>query len=195
MNKITALLLLLIGLLQYRLWYGDGNVREFRRLNDRIAELHQEGAKRRERNAALEAEVIDLKQGLDAVEERGRQDLGMIKEGEVFVQVIDPKEEAETSPVPVKNKATQASKTELAKPAKEVKPSDAAVAPHPTESQAAAKPKPPAVKTDKPQVSKPSPKKTVAQPNKPKAAAPKTPAPAAAPEEPIEERPSTFDID
>ncbi len=100
MKKVIALLLLLIGLLQYRLWFGDGNVLEFHRLNDRIVELRQEGAKRRERNAALEAEVMDLKQGLDAVEERARQDLGMIKEGEVFVQVIEPHTEPDALPAP-----------------------------------------------------------------------------------------------
>ncbi|QSA95871.1 cell division protein FtsB [Methylococcus sp. EFPC2] len=98
MNKLTAFLVLLIGLLQFRLWFGDGNLLEFHRLNERIEDLRQEGDKRRERNAALEAEVMDLKQGLDAVEERARQDLGMIKEGEVFVQVIDAHHEAATPP-------------------------------------------------------------------------------------------------
>ncbi len=108
MNKVTALLVLLIGLLQYKLWFGDGNVLEFQRLNDRIAELRQEGARRRERNAALEAEVMDLKQGLDAVEERARHELGMIMDGEEFVQVIDPQHEPEpsTSPAPVKSTIT-----------------------------------------------------------------------------------------
>lgn len=91
---------MLIGLLQYRLWFGDGNIREFRRLHERIEELEQDGSKRRERNAALEAEVMDLKQGLDAIEERARQDLGMIKEGEVFIQVIDHRHpEATNQPV------------------------------------------------------------------------------------------------
>ena len=194
MNKITALLLLLIGLLQYRLWYGDGNVLEFQRLNDRIAELHQEGAKRRERNAALEAEVIDLKQGQEAVEERGRQDLGMIKEGEVFVQVIDPHHEDEASPALSKEKPSQApAKPGFAKAGKEAKPGDAGK-PRPTESPATAKPKPAAIKTDKPQAGKTSPNKAVAKPT----AAPVKPrpkAPAATHEEPIEERPSTFEID
>ena len=110
MNKVTAFLILLIGLLQYKLWFGDGNVLEFQRMNDRIAELRQEGARRRERNAALEAEVMDLKQGLDAVEERARHELGMIMDGEEFVQVIDPQQEPElsiTSP-PVKSTVTDA---------------------------------------------------------------------------------------
>jgi cell division protein FtsB len=92
-NKLAVFLLLLLGLLQYRLWFGDGNLLEFRRLNERIEELLHEGDKRRERNAALEAEVMDLKQGLDAIEERARWDLGMIKEGETFVQIIDPHHE------------------------------------------------------------------------------------------------------
>ncbi len=100
MNKVTTLLILLIGLLQYKLWFGDGNVLEFQRLNDRIAELRQEGAKRRERNAALEAEVMDLKQGLDAVEERARHELGMIMDGEQFVQVIDPQHEPDPTVSP-----------------------------------------------------------------------------------------------
>ncbi len=123
MKKVIALLLLLIGLLQYRLWFGDGNVLEFRRLNDRIEELRQEGAKRRERNAALEAEVMDLKQGLDAVEERARQDLGMIKEGEVFVQVIDPRHEPDARPTTLPGKSgTAPAKSESGKVTREEKP-------------------------------------------------------------------------
>jgi cell division protein FtsB len=113
-NKVTALLILLIGLLQYKLWFGDGNVLEFQRLNDRIAELRQEGAKRRERNAALEAEVMDLKQGLDAVEERARHELGMVMEGEEFVQVIEPQSESTPSPAA----ETPAAKAELPEEAK-----------------------------------------------------------------------------
>jgi cell division protein FtsB len=135
-NKVKALLLLLIALLQYRLWFGDGNVREFQRMNDHIAELRQEGAKRRERNAALEAEVMDLKQGLDAVEERARQDMDMIKEGEVFVQVIDPhqdeapptiiKKSAITPPKPKrdapKSRSTESPAAGKAKPTPKLKP-------------------------------------------------------------------------
>ena len=193
MNKVTALLLVLIGLLQYRLWYGDGNVLEFQRLNDRIAELHQEGAKRRERNAALEAEVMDLKQGLDAVEERGRQDLGMIKEGEVFVQVIDTPDDDETPSAPLKEQPPQIpAKLGTAKVGKEAKPSGAGK-PRPTESPATAKPKP-AAKADKPKPAPANPSKAAAKP----ATAPVKPAqkaPQATPKETIEERPSSFDLD
>ena len=167
MNKVKALLLILIALLQYRLWYGDGNVRDLKRLNDHITELRLEGEKRRERNAALEAEVVDLKQGLDAVEERARQDLEMIKEGEVFVQVIDPHHEPEFPPTILKEKPAQpAAKAEAAKGVKEGKP-HAAAKPHTTESQAAAKAKPAAAKPEKP----PTPK--AAPPLKKPSAAPK----------------------
>lgn len=86
-------MLLILALLQYRLWFGDGNIKEFQRLNERIEDLKQESLKRRERNASLEAEVMDLKQGQDAIEERARQDLGMIKEGETFIQVFSPAQE------------------------------------------------------------------------------------------------------
>lgn len=89
MQKLTLLLLIFIGLLQYRLWFGDGNLRELHRLRNRIQELEQEGERRKQRNAALEAEVNDLKRGTDAIEESARQNLGMVKEGEVFIQVVD----------------------------------------------------------------------------------------------------------
>lgn len=173
MNKVKALLLLLIALLQYRLWFGDGNVLEFQRMNDHISELRLEGAKRHERNAALEAEVMDLKQGLDAVEERARQDMDMIKEGEVFVQVIDPHEpEFPPTAPPVEKLATPAAK-QAAKPPKEgkLKAKDAAK-PRQAEFPTAGKPKPAPAKTDKSQASKAAPK-----PAKPQApAAPAKPA-------------------
>ncbi|MGI2324890.1 MULTISPECIES: cell division protein FtsB [unclassified Methylococcus] len=103
MNKLTAFLLALIALLQYRLWFGDGNLREMQRLQERIMELTEEGEKRRQRNAALEAEIRDLREGTDAIEEHARRDLGMIKEGETLVQIIDaahPSPSPEPAPPP-----------------------------------------------------------------------------------------------
>lgn len=81
-------LVLLFVVLQYRLWVGDGSLAEAQRLRESIALQQGENGQLRERNAALEAEVRDLKQGLVAVEERARAELGMIKEGEVFFQII-----------------------------------------------------------------------------------------------------------
>jgi cell division protein FtsB len=88
-KKLIVLLMVLIALLQYRLWLGDGGIAELQELQARIDKLTEEGEKRRERNAALEADVIDLKEGTDAIEERARQELGMIKQGETFIQVIE----------------------------------------------------------------------------------------------------------
>jgi len=106
-NKLTAFLLVLIALLQYRLWFGDGNLREMRRLQERIVELTEEGEKRRQRNAALEAEIVDLKEGTDAIEEHARRELGMIKEGETLVQIVDaahPTPSPEPTPPPRKRR-------------------------------------------------------------------------------------------
>lgn len=89
MKKLIAFLLVLVGLLQYRLWFGDGGIVELHTLQVQIEELKQESERRRERNAALEADVKDLKEGTDAIEERARQELGMVKEGETFVQVFE----------------------------------------------------------------------------------------------------------
>lgn len=98
MRKLTLLLIVFIGLLQYRLWFGDGNLRELHRLQSRIQELEQEGERRKQRNAALEAEVNDLKRGTDAIEESARQNLGMVKEGEVFIQVVDEHTRPDAAP-------------------------------------------------------------------------------------------------
>ena len=77
----------LLLLLQYPLWLGKGGWLRVWDV-DRQLQLQKEGNKKLEvRNAGLDAEVRDLKQGYDAIEERARYELGMIKEGEVFVQI------------------------------------------------------------------------------------------------------------
>lgn len=86
----TATLLILLLILQYTLWLGEGGLVRVWSLSEQVAAQEQENAKLRERNRALEAEVLDLKQGLDAVEERARTDLGMIKKNETFHQVVEP---------------------------------------------------------------------------------------------------------
>ncbi len=82
-------LILLLGLLQYKLWFGDGSIPELRQMEQRVKQLQIEKQKLIERNLALEAEVINLKESMDAVEERARHDLGMIKKGETFFQVVE----------------------------------------------------------------------------------------------------------
>ena len=76
--------------LQYRLWVGDGSLAEVWDLYQQVEVQRDENQSLRERNQALEAEVQDLKKGLGAIEERAREELGMIKEGETFYQIIEP---------------------------------------------------------------------------------------------------------
>jgi cell division protein FtsB len=89
MRKLLILLLLVIAYLQYRLWFGDGSLQEVWELHREVEAQREENLQLRERNAALEAEVRDLQQGLDAIEEHAREDLGMIKEGETFYQLVE----------------------------------------------------------------------------------------------------------
>jgi len=81
-------LLLLLVALQYKLWLGEGGFTDVRRLQEKVMEQAQENAQLEQRNRQLEAEVEDLRQGYDAIEERARSELGMIKEEEEFYQVV-----------------------------------------------------------------------------------------------------------
>jgi cell division protein FtsB len=89
MRKLLILLLLLLVYLQYRFWFGDGSLQEVWELHREVEAQREENLQLRERNAALEAEVRDLQQGLDAIEEHAREDLGMVKEGETFYQLVE----------------------------------------------------------------------------------------------------------
>lgn len=89
MKALFYVLLALLICLQYRLWIDDDSLVEVWRAGQDIEVQRQENARLRERNDALDAEVQDLKQGMEAIEERAREDLGMIKEDETFYQVIE----------------------------------------------------------------------------------------------------------
>ncbi len=89
MRSISFVLLLMLLGLQYRLWVGDGSLAEVWRLRQSIAAQHEANAALEVRNQQLIAEVSDLKQGLEAIEERARRELGMIRRDEVFFQFID----------------------------------------------------------------------------------------------------------
>ena len=80
---VIVLVLLLVGL-QYRLWIGEGSLAQVSRLQQQIAEQQGENERLLERNRILEAEVMELKRGMETVEERARQELGMLKEGETI---------------------------------------------------------------------------------------------------------------
>lgn len=90
MKFVAAGLLILLVLLQYRLWFGDGSVREVTQLQTQIAEQQEQNGRLRERNRTLTAEVQDLKKGTTAIEERARTDLGMVGKSETFYQVVSP---------------------------------------------------------------------------------------------------------
>jgi cell division protein FtsB len=86
---LFALLVLMLGALQYRLWVGDGGFAEINELNQQIATQQNENERLLERNRILEAEVLELKRGLETVEERARHELGMVKEGETLFQLTE----------------------------------------------------------------------------------------------------------
>ena len=86
MNWPTLVLVALIALLQYPLWLGKGGWLRVWDYDRQLQEQREANQKLEQRNAGLDAEVRDLKSGLEAIEERARYELGMIKEGEIFVQ-------------------------------------------------------------------------------------------------------------
>jgi len=94
-KKIAFVLLALLIWLQYKIWLQDGGVPEVLQLQQEVEQVKGEVQRLQERNASLDAEVKDLKKGLDAIEERARSEMGMIKQGEVYYQVIEPKPEPE----------------------------------------------------------------------------------------------------
>jgi len=96
---LVALLLLLLVALQFKLWFGEGGVSDISALEDRVNAQAAENRDLETRNDALRAEVEDLRERLDAVEERARSELGLIREGEDFYQVV-PGEERPRSDSP-----------------------------------------------------------------------------------------------
>ena len=89
MKAIMILLTVLLILLQYRLWFSHDGLTSVLHLHRSVEVQRQNNEKLAERNQVLSAEVHDLKSGLDALEERARSELGMIKEGETFFQIIE----------------------------------------------------------------------------------------------------------
>lgn len=89
MRVITIILLVILLLLQYPLWLGKGGWLKVWDMHHQVAEQQQINAQTQTRNAVLDAEVRDLKQGTAAIEERARSELGMVKHDEVFYQILD----------------------------------------------------------------------------------------------------------
>ncbi|MGR8919063.1 MAG: cell division protein FtsB [Gammaproteobacteria bacterium] len=90
MRLVILVLVLVTAYLQYALWFQRGGIRDVDKLREALAAQREEIDRLEDRNQALAAEVIDLKQGLEAIEERARSDMGMIKQGEVFFRTPGP---------------------------------------------------------------------------------------------------------
>ena len=92
MKFLNIILLLLLVLLQNRLWNGNGSMPEVKRLEEMKAMQIEENKALLERNISLSAEVTDLKEGLEAIEERARTEMGMIRSDETFYRIIERSE-------------------------------------------------------------------------------------------------------
>ncbi len=90
MRALAAVLAGLILALQYPLWIGKGGWLKVRSLDQQVVAQQAVNAGLRARNDALDAEVRDLKEGTEAIEERARSELGMIRKDEVFFQIVAP---------------------------------------------------------------------------------------------------------
>ena len=89
MRALTLTLAALIVLIQYPLWLGKGSWFRVWEVDQQIRAQREANRQSQARNAALEAEVRDLKVGLEAIEERARSELGMIRQDEIFFQVLE----------------------------------------------------------------------------------------------------------
>lgn len=93
MRWLLIVLSLLLVLLQYQLWLGEGGLAKKFTLEREVVEQQQKNEQLQQRNQTLISEVVDLKEGLESIEERARTDLGMIKEGETFYMVVEPEDQ------------------------------------------------------------------------------------------------------
>lgn len=91
MKPILIILLALFALLQYELWFSPGGLRSVWQLKNRVSEQMATNQQAQQTNHALAADIADLKRGNEAIEERARNNLGMIKKDETFYQVVNAK--------------------------------------------------------------------------------------------------------
>lgn len=98
MKFVSIALAVLIALLQYPMWLGKGSWLRVWEVDQQLNAQRETNRKLALRNEALDAEVRDLKQGLDAIEERARSELGMIKRDEIFFQLPDERQGTQPRP-------------------------------------------------------------------------------------------------
>ncbi len=89
MRSFFIFLLVALIALQYKLWFGEGSVTQFLHLENKLANEEQDNKKLADRNLALEADIVGLKSGEQALEDKARTEMGMIKDGEVYYQCQD----------------------------------------------------------------------------------------------------------
>jgi len=107
MKALTLIFVILIALLQYPLWLGKGSWLRVWELNRKVHVQQEKNTALKARNAMLDAEVRDLKSGKAAIEERARSELGMIKQDEVFFQVIEAQPQQPIQPQSQPQQQTQ----------------------------------------------------------------------------------------
>ncbi|MGF1911139.1 cell division protein FtsB [Vibrio kasasachensis] len=94
MRAFALILLLLLGWLQYTWWLGKNGMSDYQMVSSEIEVQKQVNASLTSRNSEMFAEIDDLRQGLDAIEERARHELGMVKEGETFYRMIGEEDQS-----------------------------------------------------------------------------------------------------
>ncbi|MFQ3235358.1 MAG: cell division protein FtsB [Paraglaciecola sp.] len=92
MKAIPLLLIALLAALQYRLWFGKNSVPQYITMQQEVSEQALQNTSLEQRNNLLKADINDLKIGLEAIEERARNELGLIKQGETFYRILPNKE-------------------------------------------------------------------------------------------------------
>ncbi|MBU3021138.1 cell division protein FtsB [Aestuariibacter sp. A3R04] len=90
---VTIVLVILLGLLQYRLWFGKNSIPDYLKLEDEVEQQAMQNANLIQRNDLLKADINDLKIGLESIEERARNELGLIKKGETFYRILPAENE------------------------------------------------------------------------------------------------------
>lgn len=89
MKVLMSVLVVLFLILQFNLWVGEGSFAQLQQLGSQVDDQKQENLTLAERNQELEGEVVDLKEGQDAIEERARSEFNMVKEGETLYIIVD----------------------------------------------------------------------------------------------------------
>lgn len=89
MKVLLGALVVVLVMLQFNLWVGEGSFSQLRNLESQVEVQKQENVVLADRNLELENEVLDLKTGLDAVEERARSEFGMVKDGETLFLIVE----------------------------------------------------------------------------------------------------------